>query len=144
MIAIFAGLSKLIVYQIRGVESLFSSSVAGNLLNMKYLYIGSCEVMVRVIEDVACGGETHPIPRLFPNLDRLHLDRLYKLNSFCEWRCALEFPFLRSLHISHCELMEGFTSGPLNTPILENVYIQGSRILINEDVNATLAQRRGT
>ncbi|KAH6763774.1 hypothetical protein C2S51_015023 [Perilla frutescens var. frutescens] len=123
-VSFFNGLKWLRISKDHGSMSLFSSSIAENLVNLTQLYIHDCDKMVIVIEGekeeekVVSGGQrTH----LFPNLQELILSRLFKLVTFCEWKCDVELPSLWKVCIDNCPYMKNFTLGPLTTPKLEDV-----------------------
>lgn len=126
-----------------GSMSLFSSSIAASLVNLKELVILNCTEMVKVIEDdeekekVVSGSQR---TLLFPKLQTLYLNQLCKLESFCEWKCDVEFPSLRELQIFYCNNMKTCTLGPLATPNLESVRIDDGDFGAVKDLNGVLRQ----
>ncbi|KAG8372113.1 hypothetical protein BUALT_Bualt12G0032700 [Buddleja alternifolia] len=95
----FNKLEELYVYCCGSIKSLFSSSMARNLVNLKKLNIDSCNEMVKVIGD-------------------------REENVRENWRCALELPSLRNIEINDCHRMESFTMGSLTTPKLQSIIVQ--------------------
>ncbi|KAL8489982.1 hypothetical protein ACS0TY_025762 [Phlomoides rotata] len=117
IIDFFTRLDDLTVRDCGNIKSLFSPSIAGNLVNLTKLNIKSCSEMVKVIE-----GED--VERsLFIKLKVLRLKNLPKLMAFCNWRCVLELPSLQEVYISECPEMERFSFGSLITPDLERISI---------------------
>lgn len=126
----FSGLEKLEINSCDSITSLFSSSTAANLVNLKELTIQRCLEMAKVIEDEENVRERSP----FPSLELLELKDLPKLASFCEWRCVLELPLLKHVLIGDCPRMKSLTLGPLITPILDSIKID-NKVIVMEDLN---------
>ncbi|KAH6799719.1 hypothetical protein C2S51_036203 [Perilla frutescens var. frutescens] len=109
----FNGLQELTISKYEGSMSLFSFSIARNLVTLRELYIRKCDEIVQVIKDeedkAVSTGERN---RLFPNLQELHLFRLPKLVSFCEWNCDVELPSLRFVNIRGCLNIKNFSLAP--------------------------------
>ncbi|KAG8372115.1 hypothetical protein BUALT_Bualt12G0032900 [Buddleja alternifolia] len=117
----FGNLQVLRISGNKNIRSLFTSSIATDLVNLKHLRICGCNEIVNVIgdhEENVC--ENSPC---FPSLVRLSLESLPNLVNFCGWRCALELPSLREISIQYCHRMESFTMGSLTTPKLESINI---------------------
>ncbi|KAL8489892.1 hypothetical protein ACS0TY_025688 [Phlomoides rotata] len=98
----FTGLVKLTVSNCGNIESLFSLSIARNLINLRYLRIESCSEMVKVVEDKFDEVERCP----FNNLEDLHLMELPKMNVFCDGRCFHELALQEKVYIDECPEME--------------------------------------
>lgn len=116
------GLEKLKIDNCDNIRSLFSSSIAQNLVTLGKLEISFCCEMVKVIE----GEEEEETPQhvcLFPRLQEVNLVNLPKLGFFCKWRFSLELPSLERLWIEECPKMERFTLGAITTPNLNSVII---------------------
>ncbi|KAH6808464.1 hypothetical protein C2S51_029572 [Perilla frutescens var. frutescens] len=143
----FIGLQQLKMHGYEGNMSLFSSSIARNLVNLRELEIYDCKEMVKVIEDekeeenvVSAGAQTTKTI-LFPKLQALMLAHLWKLVSFCEWKCDVELPSLRKVEIWGCPDMKNFTLGSLTTPNLESVRIEFKDLSDErKDLNGMLKQ----
>ncbi|KAH6827620.1 hypothetical protein C2S53_015305, partial [Perilla frutescens var. hirtella] len=144
----FNGLEELTILRYKGSMSLFSPSIAGNLVNLKQLEISYCNKMVKVIEDekeeenvVSGGGAQTTTTILFPKLQELMLQHLHKLESFCEWKCGVELPSLREVEIIWCSNLKTFSLGPLTTPNLIKVKINDEYFGGGNDLNGALKQQ---
>ncbi|KAL8533083.1 hypothetical protein ACS0TY_009362 [Phlomoides rotata] len=122
------------------VSSLFSSSIAAGLINLKELGIGECKNMVKVIEEEV--EEYSHETTLFPHLEWLRLYILPELKIFCEWKCALMLPALERVFINSCSKMDRFSLGSLTTPKLKTIQIKDDDddITITGDLNNVLMQ----
>lgn len=136
----FTRLEQLIICDYEEISSLFSSSVAANLINVKVLKIRSCKNMVKVIEDEVEMEHSNETSLLFPHLEHLSFDDLPKLKIFCDWKCGLELPSLVTLYIYHCPKIERFSLGSLTTPKLRTIRPEGVVITTAEDLNSVLHQ----
>ncbi|KAH6827407.1 hypothetical protein C2S53_018905 [Perilla frutescens var. hirtella] len=139
----FGSLKKLIITGNDRSMSLFSSSIAANLVGLTVLSISKCDEMVQVIQDEekkkgVIGGDQNTL--LFHNLEELELKDLRKLVSFCEWNCDIVLPSLIQVVIDECPDMKYFTSGPLSAPDLKFVNINGDHFGGLNDLNDTLQQ----
>ncbi|KAH6823221.1 hypothetical protein C2S53_016644 [Perilla frutescens var. hirtella] len=143
----FNELEKLKVCEYQGSMCLFTSSIAGNLVNLRELIILECSEMVKVIEDedndekekAVNGGEIRRT-LVFPKLQELKLKNLAKLVSFCEWKCEVELPSLQEVKIKKCPNMNFFTLGPVTSPNLESVKINDGYFGGAKDLNVVLQQ----
>ncbi|KAL8489990.1 hypothetical protein ACS0TY_025767 [Phlomoides rotata] len=115
----FTRLVDLTVCNCGDIKSLFSPSIAENLVNIRQLNIFRCGEMVKVIEEKVDEVERYP----FIKLEVLILKKLPKLKAFCDLRCAIELPSLRRVYIQDCPEMEGFSSGSITSPNLEDIRI---------------------
>ncbi|KAL8489904.1 hypothetical protein ACS0TY_025699 [Phlomoides rotata] len=102
----FTGLVELTVSNCGNIESLFSLSIARNLVNLRNLSIRNCSEMVKVVEDKFDEVERCP----FNNLKWLVLTELPKINVFCDGRCFHELALQGKVHIVGCPEMERFHS----------------------------------
>ncbi|KAH6808404.1 hypothetical protein C2S51_029512 [Perilla frutescens var. frutescens] len=122
--SLFIGLEKLAIFRCEGIiMSLFTSSIAANLVSLRALRISYCDELVQVIKDdeeekAASGGQRTTL--LFPKFQELHLYHLPKLVSFYEWKYDVELPSLRKVEIQECPNMKYFTLGFLVAPNLED------------------------
>ncbi|KAG8372116.1 hypothetical protein BUALT_Bualt12G0033000 [Buddleja alternifolia] len=129
----FNKLEELYIRNCGRISSLFTSSIAANLVNLKKLSIIHCSEMVKVIGDEEeTLSENSPI---FPSLQRLFLISLPNLVIFCGRRCALQLPSLMTVCIQDCHWMESFTMGSLTTPNLEDIKIDNIENEGIEDLN---------
>ncbi|XP_051138551.1 probable disease resistance protein At4g27220 [Andrographis paniculata] len=122
-IGFFGELEKLVINNCNKLNSLFTSSIAENLVKLKELTIQNCVEMVTVLSD---DENVHQCLR-FPCLETLEL-RCLNLRSFYESRCDLEFPALKYLSVFECPHFECFTRGSLNTLILKIFKIDNETI----------------
>ncbi|KAL8517963.1 hypothetical protein ACS0TY_009310 [Phlomoides rotata] len=136
----FTRLELLTIGGYNDVSSLFSSSLAAGLINLKSLLITRCENMVKVIEEEV--EEYSHETTLFPHLEWLRLFYLPELKIFCEWKCALMLPALEGVFINSCSKMDRFSLGSLTTPKLKTIQIKGDgdAITITGDLNNVLMQ----
>ncbi|KAH6818032.1 hypothetical protein C2S51_001635 [Perilla frutescens var. frutescens] len=142
-VSLFIGLEIFLIHECEGSTSLFSPSIARNLVSLKELRIGSCVELVEVIrDDEEEKGSSGDGQRtlLFPKLRELELKDLQKLVSFCEWKCDIELPSLRQVYISHCPHMKNFSSGLLTTPNMLSVIIDFKHFYGVKDLNDRLQQ----
>ncbi|KAH6808447.1 hypothetical protein C2S51_029555 [Perilla frutescens var. frutescens] len=144
----FNGLEHLTISRYEGNMSLFSSSIARNLVSLRKLKISDCKEMVKVIEDekeeenvVSSGGAQTTTTILFPKLQWLQLRKSLKLESFCQWKCDIMMPSLKEVVIINCDDMRTFTLGPLTTPNLETAKIDDEDFGGEKDLNGMLNQQ---
>ncbi|KAL6505828.1 hypothetical protein OROHE_023207 [Orobanche hederae] len=92
------------------IEKVSFGNLKELMIDRNPFFICNCDEMVKVIEDeqVASSSTTHPGERtlLFPKLEQLILEALPKLVSFYEWKCDVEWPFLREVTIMSCPNMK--------------------------------------
>ncbi|KAH6799718.1 hypothetical protein C2S51_036202, partial [Perilla frutescens var. frutescens] len=143
----FNRLERLTIWGYEGSMSLLSPSIAQSLVNLRQLEIYDCYAMVKVIDDekeeenVVSGSAQTTTTILFPKLQDLALERIQRLESFCEWKCDVELPSLRTVDIDECSNMKIFTRGSLTTPNLVSVQINGNNLESGEKVlNGALEQ----
>ncbi|KAG5583577.1 hypothetical protein H5410_054204 [Solanum commersonii] len=113
-----------------------SPSVAKGLLNLQVLCITNCQSM----EEVITKGEG--IITLFPRLEKLYLNYLPKLEHFFLTEHALEFPFLKEVHINRCPEMKTFVQQgiSMSTQNLEWVIFDYEKLKV-DDLNKLIQQR---
>ncbi|KAH6808460.1 hypothetical protein C2S51_029568 [Perilla frutescens var. frutescens] len=143
-VSLFSGLEKLFIEDYHGSMSLFSSSIAGNLVNLKKLSIWFCGKMVQVIQDEeekVVSGDGQRTTLLFPKLQELWLYGLPKLVSFWEWKYDVELPSLRNVYIDGCPNMKYFTLGSVTTPNLKTAKINERHFGAEKDLNVTLQKQ---
>ncbi|PHT96936.1 hypothetical protein BC332_34139 [Capsicum chinense] len=105
----FSKLEKLEVRRCGELRNLMSPSVARGLLNLRKLWIKSCQSMEEVItEEEQEGDEIMWNEPLFPRLEDLYLNDLPKLGHFILTKQALEFPFLKEVDINECPKLKTF------------------------------------
>ncbi|PHT37317.1 hypothetical protein CQW23_25017 [Capsicum baccatum] len=86
-----------------------SPSMARSLLNLRKLWIISCQSMEEVItEEEQQGEEIMTNESLFPRLENLYLNDLPKLGHFILTKRAHEFPSLKEVDILECHKMKTF------------------------------------
>ncbi|KAG5583576.1 hypothetical protein H5410_054203 [Solanum commersonii] len=128
-------------YSISGkLRNLMSPSVAKGLLNLQVLYIETCQSMEEVITKEEQQGEG--VMTSFPLLDQLNLSGLPKLEHFFLTEHALEFPFLKEVHINRCPEMKTFVQQgiSMSTQNLEWVIFDYEKLKV-DDLNKLIQQR---
>ncbi|KAL7096827.1 hypothetical protein ACP275_10G104400 [Erythranthe tilingii] len=110
----FRGLEVIQIDGFINIESLFSPSIAANLIKLEQLEIYNCSKAVNVIE----GKDEVLETCLFPKLRFITLHGLYALKCFWECTYDVELPSLEVVIIGGCTLLENFTLGPISTPKL--------------------------
>ncbi|KAH6799672.1 hypothetical protein C2S51_036156 [Perilla frutescens var. frutescens] len=149
--SLFIRLKKLDISKCEGTMSLFSSSIARNLVSLKALKISDCDELVQMIKDdeeekAASGGQRTIL--LFPKLQELELEDLPKLVSICEWKCDVELPSLKEVEIHRCPNMKYFMLGFLAAPNLQvfktdlDNYLEGSTSLFTSSTAENLVSLR--
>ncbi|KAG8372066.1 hypothetical protein BUALT_Bualt12G0027900 [Buddleja alternifolia] len=132
----FNKLEELYIYRCGSIRSLFSSSIAADLVNLKNLWIDSCNEIVKVIgddEENVCENSQ----LIFPSLEELSLFFLPNLVNFSGWRCAIQLSSLSYIDICDCPRMESFTMGSLTTPSLKSIHINSKGKDV-EDLNGAV------
>ncbi|XP_058212380.1 disease resistance protein At4g27190-like isoform X2 [Rhododendron vialii] len=108
----FQNLTSLQVSGCGSLRILVSPFIARFLVNLKQLYIDSCDTMEAVIdweeEEVDDGIRTNII--IFPQLTSLELFKLQLLTSFCPQGCAFQGSFLKKVQIRGCPALESLPS----------------------------------
>ncbi|KAH6819669.1 hypothetical protein C2S51_003272 [Perilla frutescens var. frutescens] len=134
----FKGLVELRIIEYQSGMSLFSSSIARNLLSLRVLDISKCNEMVQVIQDeeeeeekVVSASDQSTL--LFPKLKNLELRDLRKLEAFCEWNSDVELPSLLQVVIVRCPKMTNFSSGQCQLAIMGKDCISKLEILNIEE-----------
>lgn len=135
-ISLVEGLEELHLYG-HGSTSLFPSSLATKLVNLRSLRISSCDETEQVTEE----EEEDATLLLFPKLNELLLLGLPKLVSFSGSRkCVVELPSLTKVNILGCPVMKCFSRGPLTAPNLESIVIENRHFGGETDLNKVLQQ----
>ncbi|KAM3205790.1 hypothetical protein P3L10_029200 [Capsicum annuum] len=100
-----------------------SPSMARSFLNLRKLWIISCQSMGEVItEEEQQGEEIMTNESLFPRLENLYLNDLPKLGHFILTKRAHEFPSLKEVDIRECPKMKTFIQqGTVSTLSFESV-----------------------
>ncbi|PHU05994.1 hypothetical protein BC332_26816 [Capsicum chinense] len=100
-----------------------SPSMDRSLLNLRKLWIISCQSMEEVItEEEQQGEEIMTNESLFPRLENLYLNDLPKLGHFILTKRAHEFPSLKEVDIRECPQMKTFIQqGTVSTLSFESV-----------------------
>lgn len=140
-VSLYNGLEVFSISEYHDSMSLFSSSIAVNLVSLTKLSIKRCDEMVRVIKDdeekAESGGERTP---LFPKLQQLKLRHLRSLVSFCEWECDIELPSLTEVFIEACPDMKSFTVGSSTTPNLGKIEIETKDFGVTKGIDGALQE----
>ena len=104
----FVKLRTIKIWDCSSLKSVFPTSVAKALMQLKELEIRDCAMVEEIVakED---GIETTTLFE-FPQLKTLRLHTLPKLKSFYQGKHILECPLLNYLHISNCDKLKIFGS----------------------------------
>ncbi|XP_039059191.1 disease resistance protein At4g27190-like isoform X2 [Hibiscus syriacus] len=109
----FRNLVTLKVYGCDGIIKLITHPTAKSLVQLKQMSISFCGN----IEEIIQGGDDDDDEISFPQLNRLELDNLRKLESFCSsGNYTFSFPSLEILVVDNCPKMKMFSLGHSNTP----------------------------
>ncbi|KAK8633011.1 hypothetical protein V6N13_013865 [Hibiscus sabdariffa] len=121
----FRNLVTLTVQRCDGIIKLITHSTAKSLVQLKQMSIEKC----RNIEEIVQGDDDDDDDDIsFPQLNRLKLVSLPKLESFCSSdKYTFGFPSLQFLLLRKCPKMKMFSQGHSNTPILHKVGINWNR-----------------
>ncbi|KAK9278365.1 hypothetical protein L1049_027930 [Liquidambar formosana] len=118
---LFRNLKSLDVWSCGNLRNLFSPSMARALVHLKTLEIQNCKMM----EEIVVKGENEEADRMnkivIPQLNRLYLDSLQSLTSFCQSPYAFDLPLLEYVRVYNCPKMKAFSMGNLSTPKLREV-----------------------
>ncbi|XP_057998724.1 disease resistance protein RPP5 [Hevea brasiliensis] len=134
--ASFQNLTRLTVWKCNGLVSLVTSSTAKSLVQLTKMSIEACD---RLKEIVANEGNESKEDIIFSKLERLKLDRLPSLVSFCSADHSFKFPSLTEVFMEKCPKMQVFSIGVLSTPRLLVVRHDGQECW-NGNLNDTVQQ----
>ncbi|KAE8725175.1 hypothetical protein F3Y22_tig00009009pilonHSYRG00192 [Hibiscus syriacus] len=136
----FRNLETLKVGSCNGIIKLITHPTAKSLVQLKQMSISFCGN----IEEIIQGGDDDDDEISFPQLNRLELLNLPKLESFCSsGNYTFSFPSLEDLVVQDCPKMKMFSQGHSNTPMLHKVrlYIWRTDGHIREgSLNSTIQQ----
>ncbi|KAK8502347.1 hypothetical protein V6N12_046133 [Hibiscus sabdariffa] len=114
----FRNLVTLKIEQCRGIIKLTTHSTARSLVQLRKMKICDCTD----IEEIIQGGDNDDDEIRFPQLNRLKLVYLPKLESFCSsGNHTFGFPSLQTVIVHECPKMKMFSGGHSNTPMLHKV-----------------------
>ncbi|XP_031273330.1 uncharacterized protein LOC116131798 [Pistacia vera] len=114
----FENLTTLTVTKCNGMQNLMSFSIAKSMVQLKYLSIQGCEMMIEVL---ANEGDVEKSEFVFEKLKELCLSNLESLTCFCSGNYTLKFPILESLFVCKCFKMKTFFGGGLSMPRLKTL-----------------------
>ncbi|KAG9445384.1 hypothetical protein H6P81_016724 [Aristolochia fimbriata] len=127
----FQNLRELQVGDCNSLRYLFSPLVAKHLLHLKYLHVKSCKRLEKLIlisdgeeEITSAAGRiwTTAIKDVLPQLRDLYLDYLPELTSvFSVETIFLQFPSLKTIHVSRCSKLKQLSLGPNSSPLLKEI-----------------------
>ncbi|KAL5758757.1 hypothetical protein ACOSP7_021368 [Xanthoceras sorbifolium] len=129
--ASFQNLKSLEIWRCKGLISLVSPSTAKTLVQLKEMRIGGCDVMTEIVAN----GDVKEDNIVFSKLESLQLIGLSSLTSFCSANYALNFPSLNYLRLLRCPKMKLFSSGVLNTPMLQQIERDFDEYIWEVDLN---------
>ncbi|XP_048135747.1 uncharacterized protein LOC125315330 [Rhodamnia argentea] len=101
-----------------GLSSMFTPTIAENLVALTKLRISNCRILTEVISDKG-SKEGHEVA--FHHLKCMELDGLIELKCFSSGGCALIFPLLEDVIVNVCPNMKFFSEGPIEAPKLDRV-----------------------
>ncbi|XP_039034090.1 disease resistance protein At4g27190-like [Hibiscus syriacus] len=134
--ASFRNLVTLKVERCDGIIKLITHPTAKSLVHLKEMSITRCSNIKEIIQ----GGDDHG-EFSFPLLNRLALEDLPKLESFCSsGNYTFSFPYLEDLVVENCPKMKMFSQGHSNTPMLHKVRLKswGVKELLEGSLNSTI------
>ncbi|KAJ7978017.1 Disease resistance protein family [Quillaja saponaria] len=123
----FQNLSSLIIEKCANIEHLFSLSMATSLVELKYLEISECEMMVEILQlDKAHFNNEVVFPKLetakdLPKLEKLQIDNCNSLEEIVEGEAGEQA--LKSLQVNWCPKAAIFTK----EESFQQVHNQGRR-----------------
>ncbi|CAI9270671.1 unnamed protein product [Lactuca saligna] len=141
----FPNLTKVTICDCSRLEHVFTSSMAGSLLQLQELHISMCrhmeEVIVKDASVVVEEGEEKIDGKMkeivLPRLKSLILEQLQSLKGFSLGKEDFSFPLLDTLKIKNCLAVRTFTNGNSATPQLKEIVTTfGSFYIAGEDVNS--------
>ncbi|XP_048135701.1 uncharacterized protein LOC115726480 [Rhodamnia argentea] len=103
-----------------GLSSMFTPTVAENLVALTKLRISNCRILTEVISNKG-SKEGHEVA--FHHLTCMELDGLIELKCFSSGGCALIFPLLEDVIVNGCPNMKFFSEGPIEAPKLDRVKV---------------------
>ncbi|KAK8508763.1 hypothetical protein V6N13_090736 [Hibiscus sabdariffa] len=119
----FRNLMDLKVERCDGIFGLISHSTAKSLVQLKEMSVSRCKGIKEIIQ----GGDDDDDDDdeiSFPRLYSLKLVSLPNLQSFCSsGNHTFQFSSLQTLVVKDCLMMEMFSQGQSNTPMLHNVTV---------------------
>ncbi|XP_065857698.1 uncharacterized protein [Euphorbia lathyris] len=114
---------------------LFPPRVAKLLVQLQKVSINRCEKMEIILKE----DENETENKIsFPQLKLLELQHMPNLRTFSSGIYPIELPLVESLKFDQCNKMGAFSYGPLWTPMLGRIQINGSLYSIWGDLNATI------
>ncbi|XP_056159435.1 uncharacterized protein LOC115693172 [Syzygium oleosum] len=118
-----------------GLSSMFTPTIAGNLVALTKLRISNCKTLTEVISDEG-SKEGHVVA--FNHLECMELDGLIRLRCFGSGGYTLMFPLLEDVIVTRCPNMEFFSEGPIKASKLERVKVSTKAWFWKEDLNITI------
>ncbi|XP_034707554.1 disease resistance protein SUMM2-like isoform X5 [Vitis riparia] len=131
-------LQKLRFLEVSGcgnLEILLTPAMAKALEQLVMLSVRDCETLKEIVEN---GGEATDDEIVNTKLQELELHNLPILKSFCSASYTFRFPSLLEMGMFGCPKMEFFCMGDLITPRLEEVYMNGLLLDLENDLNAAI------
>ncbi|XP_034707550.1 probable disease resistance protein At4g27220 isoform X2 [Vitis riparia] len=131
-------LQKLRILEVSGcgnLEILLTPAMAKALEQLENLTVTDCETLKKIVEN---GGEATDDEIVNTKLQKLELYNLPILKSFCSASCTFKFPSLTQIWITDCPQMEYFCMGHSMTPRLEEFYMNGVSLDLENDLNTII------
>ncbi|XP_048135745.1 uncharacterized protein LOC115730514 [Rhodamnia argentea] len=117
-----------------GLSSMFTPTIAENLVALTKLRISNCRILTEVLHDEE-GEERREVA--FDQLKCMELDGMIELTCFSPGRCVLRFPLLEDVIVNGCPNMKFFSEGPIEAPKLERVKVDTVEFW-KENLNMTI------
>ncbi|XP_034707556.1 disease resistance protein At4g27190-like isoform X2 [Vitis riparia] len=131
-------LQKLRILEVSGcgnLEILLTLAMAKALEQLEKLTVKDCETLKEIVEN---GGEATDDEIVNTKLQELRLFNLPILKSFCSASYTFKFPSLTHIWITYCPQMEYFCMGHSMTPRLEELYMNGLSLDLENDPNTII------
>ncbi|XP_034707564.1 uncharacterized protein LOC117930893 isoform X2 [Vitis riparia] len=131
-------LQKLRILEVSGcgnLEILLTPAMAKALEQLVKLTVRNCKTLKEIVEN---GGEATDDEIVNTKLQELKLVNLPILKSFCSASYTFKFPSLTYVWITDCPQMKYFCMGHSMTPRLEQMYMNWSRLHLENDLNTII------
>ncbi|KAL8170233.1 hypothetical protein V2J09_022037 [Rumex salicifolius] len=142
-------LTCLIISNVHDWTSIISTTllVGGSVLPLlEYVSVHECDCLKAILSVEELKKEDRELVKygitLFPSLKEIQLTRLPKLEFFSMGSYEAHFPPLETVDIVGCSSLQSFSFGPITTPILKTVKLDGKTMEQAErvdDLNSAVA-----
>ncbi|KAF8019549.1 hypothetical protein BT93_G0284 [Corymbia citriodora subsp. variegata] len=132
---IFRHLKTLDVSCCDELSTMFTPTIAGNLVELTKLRISNCKMLTEIICDM---GREEGLTVAFNQLKYMELDGLIGLRCFSSTIYTLKFSLLEDVVVSGCPNMKFFSGGPIEAPKLERVRVSTEAWFWKGNLNSTI------